>query len=417
MAKTLPDWLQDLQSGDNNRVKEAVRALTYMGQEAVAPVIDLIKSSTLPTDPLGEVIKQIGGTAIDTVTNLLLDRDPIVQQRAAVVLAYTHDNRAVLPLIMTFKSRNEETRAAIAQALGNFTDSAALPALLEIIQNDTAPVRANAARSLGNYARDPRAIHTLINLARDADAQVRGGAVQALARINGDERVQNALDRATEDPDSLVRQLAAAALQHQRGDQMAFQRIANTDDLVDEEVQRIMQDGRLTDTDMDAMRHSNPMVRARLIELVAQTRKTNAFNMIYPALNDINPAVRRSGVEVLARMGPDVIDPILEALKETKSAIVKAGAAQTLGILADERGLPALLMLLKDENPSVRLAAAKALTSFAVHPTLIGGLQEAANDENDEVREQIALLLKKHGIEPEVVNPIMRFFKRFTGRK
>jgi HEAT repeat protein len=333
------------------------------------------------------------------------------------VLAFTRDNRAVLPLIMAFKSRNDEIRAAIAEALGSFTDSAALPALLEIIQNDINPVRANAAQSLGNYARDPRALHTLLNLVKDADADVRGGAVQALARVSGDERVQDALHHATEDRDSLVRQLAAAALQHQRGDQMAFQRIANTDDLVDEEVQRVLKDGRLTDTDMDAMRHSNPMVRARLIEVIAQTRKTNAFNMIYPSLNDINPAVRRSGVEVLARMGTDVIDPILEALKETKSPVVKAGAAQTLGIIADERGLPALLMLLKDDAPAVRLAAAKALTPFAIHPSLIEGLQDAANDENEDVREQIAALLKKHGIEPEVVNPIMRLFKRFTGRK
>lgn len=417
MAKTLPDWLQDLQSGDNNRVKEAVRALTYIGQEAVEPVINLIRTSDIPTDPLGEVIKQIGGTAIDTVANLLLDPSPHVEQRAAAVLAYTRDNRAVLPLIMAFKSRTEETRATIAQALGSFNDSAALPALLEIIQNDIDPIRANAARSLGGFSRDPRALHTLLSLVKDQNAQVRGGAVQALARITGDERVQDALEKATEDADSLVRQLAAAALQHQRGDQMAFHRIENTDDLVEEEVQRVLQDGRLTDTDMDAMRHSNPMVRARLIEMVGQSRKTNAFNMIYPALNDINPAVRRSGVEVLARMGTAVIDPILEALQETKSPIIKAGAAQTLGLLADERGLPALLTLLKDDTDSVRLAAANALTSFARTPMLIEGLQDAANDENEDVREQVTRLLKKHGVEPETSNPIMRFLKWFTGRK
>jgi len=323
----------------------------------------------------------------------------------------------VLPLMMAFKSRDDDTRAVFAQALGSFTDSAALPTLLEIIQNDIDSVRENAARSLGNYARDPRALHTLLSLMNDKNSDVRGAAVEALARVTGDERVQAALDKATEDRDSIVRQLAAAALQHQRGDQMAFQRIANTDDLVEDEVQRILKDGRLTDTDMDAMRHSNPMVRARLIELVGQTRKTNAFNMIYPALNDINPAVRRSGVEVLARMGTAVIDPILEALKQTKSPIVKAGAAQTLGILADPQGMPALLMLLKDESPIVRLAAAKALTSFPVEPALIEALQDASTDKNEDVREQVARLLKQHGIEQEVVNPFMRLFKRFTRGK
>ncbi|GEM_PF-3389958 len=419
MAKTLSDWLQDLQSGDSQRIKEAIRALTYIGQEAVPPLLTLIRVSSVPIEPLGEIIKQIGGTAIDAVSNLLLDPDPASQRRAVAVLGYTHNNRAVLPFIMGFKSRDETIRADIAQALGNFTDPSALPFLLEIIQNESDVIRAKAAQSLGAYARDPRAIHTLLSLMNDENAAMRGGAVQGLARVNGDERVQTALDKATQDEDSLVRQLAAAALQHQRGDAMAFQRLANTDDLVDDEVQKILHDGRLSETDMEAMRHSNPMVRARLIELVGQSRKTNAFSMIFPALNDINPAVRHSGVEVLARMGTDVIDPLLEALKETKSPIVKAGAAQTLGLLADPRGLPALIMLLKDEAPGVRVSAAKALTAYQMDmsDTLIKALQQALYDDNEAVRAQAKQLLSQHGIEPEAENPLMRFFKRFTRGK
>ncbi|NJR12826.1 HEAT repeat domain-containing protein, partial [bacterium] len=75
-----------------------------------------------------------------------------------------------------------------------------------------------------------------------------------------------------------------------------------------------------------------------------------------------------------ARLGAPVIEPLLEALKETKSAVVKTGAAQTLGLLVDERGLPALLTLLKDESAAVRLAAAKAFkrVSVASHCSLRG---------------------------------------------
>jgi HEAT repeat protein len=416
-AKTLPDWLQDLQSGDAQRIKEAVRALSYIGQEAVPPVINLITRSNVGIEHLAEVIKQIGGTGIDAVTNLLVHANPHVQQRAVAVLAYARDNRSVLPLVMALKSRDETTRGVVAQALGNFSDGAAIPALLEVIQNDTNAVRAKAAQSLGGFTRDPRALHTLISLSTDENAQVRGGAVQGLARINGDERVQEALEKATEDSDSLVRQLAAAALQHQRGDLMAFQRLNNTDDLVEDEVQQILRDGRLSDTDMDAMRHSNPMVRARLIEVVGMSRKTNAFNMIFPALNDINPAVRRSGVEVLARMGSAVIEPLIKAIQNTKSVVVKTSAAQTLGLIADSRALPALLMLLKDEAPAVRLSAAKALMTYPPETALIEGLQEAVNDNDEEVREQVVALLKQHGIEPETGSTLRRFFKRFTRGK
>jgi hypothetical protein len=52
-AKTLADWLQDLQSGENQRIKEAVRALSYIGQEAIPPVIALIANSTVSIEHLG----------------------------------------------------------------------------------------------------------------------------------------------------------------------------------------------------------------------------------------------------------------------------------------------------------------------------------------------------------------------------
>jgi HEAT repeat protein len=415
MAKTVADRIADLKSEDSQQVKEAIRALSYLGDGAVQPLIEALRADSVPFQPLAETFREIGNTAVEALAALLAEADAELQQRIVRVLGFSQNDRAVLPLLMTLQSRDENIRALIAEQLGHFTDLRAVPPLLGLLQKDTNPVRANAALSLGAFGRDMRVTNVLLEAIKDADPLVRGGAVQGLARILNDERVQAALNAATSDPDDDVRILAAAALQHQRGDLMAFQRVKmDVDATVDSEVQRILADGKVNEADVDAMRHSNPKVRARLMEIVSQFGKTTAFKLILPGLNDINPAVRTSAVEAVVKMGEKVVPDLMELVNHS-STFMRSGAADALGMIGDARGVDTLLTLLQDKEAQVRTSAIAALSKFPAEERIIRALQQATRDTSADIGKRAVQALEQYGVQPTSANPVARFFRRLLG--
>lgn len=417
MSRTVADWIEGLKSSDSNRVKEAVRALGYIGQDAVDALITALREDSVPFDHLEEAFKQTGKVAVEPLAVLLAESDTALQQKAAHLLGALRDNSAVLPLIVALENNPQvEVRAAIAAALEQFSDPRAVPPLLSVLQNDVNAVRAKAAKSLGAFARDPRVAGALLKAVQDTDPGVRGGAIQGMARISGDERVEAALTAAVEDADFDVRQLAAAALQYRRGDLMAFQRVqSNQESAVMHAAGEILRDGQMTEEDMELMRNSNPRVRARLLDMVTEDGKTAAFTLILPGLNDINPAVRKSAVDALVRLGAKVVPALTEVLHTHTSRFTRAGAANALGLIADVRAVPGLIQAMQDGEASVRANAVEALAHFPADEALIKALKAAARDEDKTVRETAEQVLKKFGHTPDKEGALSRFFRRLTG--
>jgi HEAT repeat protein len=417
MSKTVTDWIEGLRSRDNKVVKEAARALAYIGQGAVEPLILTLRDESVPFDNLVEGFRAIGTQATPPLTALLSEPDTALRQRTARLLGALKDNQAVVALVVALEhSTDGETRTVIAASLGNFTDARAVPPLLNLLQDSDHKVKAQAAKSLGAYVRDPRVIANLLRSIVDADPLVRGGAIQGLARATGDERVQAALEAAIEDKDGDVRQLAAAALQFQKGDAMAFQRVeANLDSTVMRAVNQIMLDGKVTQEDIEVMRNSNPKVRARLLEAMTATDQSSAFTLIMPGLNDINPAVRKSAVDAMVRLGVRIITLLMEAAETNKSRFVRSGSVESLGLIGDARAVPTLIKALKDAEVQVRLSAIEALGHFPAGDATIKALKETARDDDKNVREQAELMLRKFGHEPDKAGVVSRFFRRLTG--
>ena len=114
------------------------------------------------------------------LTNLLVDADPLVAEAAAYALGERSDSRAV-PALIDMASHHDDARcreAAVA-ALGNIGDDRGRTALIGAL-SDKAPVRRRAVVALANFEGDD--VDAALALAADdRDWQVRA-AVDLLGR-------------------------------------------------------------------------------------------------------------------------------------------------------------------------------------------------------------------------------------------
>lgn len=412
MNKTVNDWIEALKSDDKDIRKKAVLALGYMGADAVAPLMANIADPQYPQALVADIFRQIGEPAISALADSLQSADAAQSMTAANLLGLIGDTRAVLPLVMALDRDDEQVRASAAAALGHFSDPRATKRLTEAAADPSPAVRAKTAQALGNYYRDGRVVDVLISLAKDDDALVRAGAMRGMARLE-DERVLSILQAGTEDVDSEVRHVAAAAIQLRGGDRMVFERNhGNTDEAAAAVVDKIFEDDALDESDLDLLRASNARVRAAILEKIGDRPiQANAVKLLIPGLNDINPAVRKSAVESIARLGTTALPALTDALQD-KSKYIRTGALEVMSIIGDEQIIAEVIPLLKDKEVMVRRQAVMALAQFKDDERVPRALRPLRKDADKDIREQVeAALETMHS----GGNPVARLFKRLTG--
>jgi HEAT repeat protein len=410
MSKSADAWIESLGSENKAAQKEAVRALSYMGEEAIDPLLEAAEENRVPLDEVAQIFAQVGQPALDRLMSWLEQPEATRREIAARLLAKIADTRTVLALVMALDGESEvAVRAAVADALGSFSDPRVVAPLIDVLQDDEARVRACAAVALGNNYRDPRSRPALLDASRDDDALVRAGAARALARLQ-EADVMHRLREMAHDPDEDVRHVAAAALQHQQGDAMVFQRLkGDVSDKVQGLLDTMLADEVIDEDDMDYMRNSDPRVRAKLLEVVGQKQGSNAVRLLLPGLQDINPAVRKSAVDALARLGPSAVAPLREALQDN-SAYIRSGAVEALGIIGDANFIDLAPALLQDESALVRKETAQVLAK-SKEESVVPALRIALKDKDEEIRKIAEDALEARGV--TTGNPISRLLRRF----
>lgn len=418
MSKTIEERIQELFHEDKRIRDEAVLALAYLGEAAIPALIEALRTTETNYEPLCIVFSQIGYPSIEPLTDLLRENVMSVQMRATYALARIADNRAVIPLIVLLSDDDVEVRAAAAGALGNFNDARAVGPLLNALTEADPRVRAAAAKALGNYEY-PRVVPSLIAALRDPETSVRQGAIWALAHFHED-GVQEALNGMLNDPDSEVRQLAAAALQELKGDKLALERlVAASGNDVSREIEDILthsHDNVSGKFDTELMRHSNPRVRARLLEALGKRKDASAAEAIIPSLNDINPAVRATGVQSLVNIGLQAVEPLIAAL-DHKSKFIRQSAAEVLGLIGDNRAVQPLIAHLSDPDTDTRIRIIEALAHLK-DPEAIPALYACySEDKAPQVRAKAEMALVELGETPTATdNPIRQFIRRLFRR-
>lgn len=122
----------------------------------------------------------IGEPAVEPLIEVLKDENAVVRAEAASVLGMIGDPRAVEPLINTLGDEYARLHAAVS--LGKIGESA-VASLIGVVSDEDAIVRALTAHALGEIG-DPRAVDPLRQLLDDSDESVRDIAAHALEAID-----------------------------------------------------------------------------------------------------------------------------------------------------------------------------------------------------------------------------------------
>jgi len=144
---------------------------------------------------------------LEVVTRALEDPEPRIRAEAAEALGAMGAPAVRVLLARTEVETDETAIEALAAALGEVEDPAAVPWLMEIAagSHDTL-TRETAVASLGAIG-DHRALPLLLTLVAEAPPQVRRRTVVALTVFDGDE-VEAAVRSAATDRNPMVREAA-----------------------------------------------------------------------------------------------------------------------------------------------------------------------------------------------------------------
>ena len=287
----------------------------------------------------------------------LLDKDHTVDAAARALARYDTEPRAYGRLIALAKSRQQASRVAIVQALGQVVQEPVAVALVAIVSDPTEDLktRSAAAESLQDLSGQ------FGNGTDQRKWQVWRDARNAQDPANWRTRVLSEQHSALQRADTIERDRL-----RQFKDQIAYQFGDQYGRLPPAEKSRLLVN-LLNSPDADvrelgaklvgsAIAEGRPItddIRARLIDLVG----------------DASPDVRHQVVPVLKSLAdPNAIDAILTQLQVENRAQEKVDLLEAVEKQPSAKAISVLEQLIKDPSPQVAASAAAALRAIATNP-------------------------------------------------
>jgi HEAT repeat protein len=179
----MDDLLLDLTSGDEERAEEAAWRLAEHGDAAIPALRSLLDAPQAETRwwAVRALAEIPGGLASPWSIEALKDPDVAVRQCAALGISRQPDDQAVPALVEAMSSDDALLARLAANALSSIGE-AAVPALLDLLENAPQPVRLEAVRALAMIG-DTRAIPALFNALDGDSALLEYWANEGLERM------------------------------------------------------------------------------------------------------------------------------------------------------------------------------------------------------------------------------------------
>lgn len=349
--------------------RSVVEAFGQIGDpRAIDPLLDALGDRTLLKD-VSQALARIGSPAVDSLVELLSDRNPTAREIAIKTLIEIGDPSAVEAII----ERLNDTRKSI-QGLA-----------------------ATALEAIGEPAIEP-----LIQTLHDPDDDKRAGAAAVLRKIGG-ARVVDLMREHMFDPDTRVREACVWVIGDAK-DERAIEPLIGC--LVDYmEVVRYAASVALVKMGeptipalLDALQSDDHALRkaaATVLDRVGWTPGHDTAGAAY--------WIVREEWEWCREIGEPAVEPLLVALaNDYDDPDVRVAIIETLGELGDPRAVEQLTDLLMDDFVNVCLAAAEALGSIG-DPAAVPALIRALSDEYEAVCMAAAESLGAIGDERAVV--------------
>jgi cellulose synthase operon protein C len=383
---------------------------------------------------LGKVGQRGNPAVVVPLISRLEDDKSDIRRKTVEQLELLKDKRAVIPLVSVFGDMNPDVRKAAIRAVGQLGDTAAVSALLRLASEGDKDIKGLAVGALGAIGA-PEAADTLIDMLPSSDDQLRAKVAYAIGQIaakpnagEASKRAVRALVEALADPGQRAQAREALAV---AGKAAVPALIAHLDGklsgepIAAVELLAAAQDPRATTAlvaELDRGRVPVPTVLAAL----GATGDAKALVPVLGTLSAKEPAVRLAAMEALRPLvgqDPRAADVLVERLSdddlevrilaaeylglthakgavEKLASLTQAGspprlrlaAIDALGEIADPRGAPALIALLREGPGELHRAAVDAL-SYAGDKTSVEPLVALTRDDRGPTRHHLVRAL------------------------
>jgi len=267
----------------------------------------------------------------------LSDGNARLRTEAVKMLGRIKDRTAGLPTVQLLKDPDPEVREAVTEAVGHVADTAALRALVQLLEDEA--TRDVASEVLGRL-KDPAAMEPLVAMMKSRDPMARRMAAEALEQL-ADPRSVDAWIEAMAYPDLL--DIASRSLK----------RISDLRDRIAEILNRLRD---IEDT--------VALEEARIgvsMDLIALGRP--AVTELLEALNDELWVVREAAAQALGIIGDlRAVELLLQKAKADRDRGVRESCIKALGEFGDTRSIDVLVEAVEDRT--TRLAATEAMSKI-----------------------------------------------------
>ncbi|MGC1395618.1 MAG: HEAT repeat domain-containing protein [Coleofasciculaceae cyanobacterium] len=258
-----------------------------------------------------------------------------------------------------FKSSDYSVTMTAINAVAN-CKSESLKLLIEALNNQSAQVRENAVKALGDISAEdkaePQIIQSIIAKFKDSNRSVRGTAVHVVV-VKYQPAFIKPLIEALNNQSDLVRENAARAL----GQIASNKKIVPTE-AITQLIQSLKQDNN----------SSVRMYAAMTIAATGESAKAAIPQLIQSLKQDQHFAVRTYAAGAFIYMGEsgkEAIPQLIQSLKEDPNATVRSAVAFVFMYMGEsaKEAIPQLIQSLKEDPDSrVRSAAASTLEHLKV---------------------------------------------------
>lgn len=182
---SLTDLLNDLIGGNETRAEAAVPLLIGLGEEVIPALLDLTRSADVDHRWWGlRVLAQSPHSQAGWLAPFLNDPAREVRQCAALGLALKPDESAIRPLVRALSDEDSMVASLAVNALVKI-GSAAVPALITVVQEASQSARIHALRALAEI-RDQRAIPIMMKVMDEKSVLLQHWATEGLERLGLD---------------------------------------------------------------------------------------------------------------------------------------------------------------------------------------------------------------------------------------
>ncbi|MDH5282332.1 MAG: HEAT repeat domain-containing protein [Gemmatimonadota bacterium] len=372
--------------GASPEVASAItEAVARLDRAALAGIFDLlierddIASRVSLAETIGRLAPPLPMHLLDA---LFRDRAPEVRRVTSVVLGESGEPAAARSLAAGLDDPDETVRAAAVDGLVRLRHADSGPRFLTLIRDDPSPVvRERAALAIGIGRTPGGEVELLSACHRDQAAPVRAAAVLALGAFDQESLVARVLEMADE---AALRELLRSRLKEDAGYRLLGLRLREARNvelhalgsISREQMEQVLAEGMRGVLD--------PGQRIRVVAGLRAFQGERSRRALLSVLRgDPSPEVRAAALTAVGGMlDADELHLTASRALDDPSRVVRHAAVALFQRIDPEKGLPALLRMLKsEEDPALhQMVARQAEAAFPAFMDMVMAMDDSGQE-------------------------------------